>query len=327
MCRSVLNSSPRRDFQVIWTFENSSLFTGKEYILYMYFDSTLKVQSEFVAKQPLAGWPTRICFINPWFNFALHQRVYSTVLLSAFRVSVKKNFAGNSDGIRTHDLLLTSADVLTSRPPSLRDDDRSARILYSSGFHDINDRLMKLLRWVINNWFNFALHVHRRVCEKTFTGNSGGIQTHDLLLTSADVLTSQPPSLPDDDRPARILCRLMKFLHQVINPASDSFNCWPCWPCWRHASFNQKCLPQGWRFVYLFVCGQNNFSQWVFLTCQILFMIWIFLSFVKCLVFWWPIPTHFHSNYILFHQIVLNFQISCQQLKSSVFISLVNILK
>ena len=34
---------------------------------------------------------------------------------------------------------------------------------------------------------------------KNFTGNSGGIRTHDLLLTSADVLTSRPPSLPDDD--------------------------------------------------------------------------------------------------------------------------------
>ena len=29
-----------------------------------------------------------------------------------------------------------------------------------------------------------------------------------LLLTSADVLTSRPPSLPDDDRPARILYRI-----------------------------------------------------------------------------------------------------------------------
>ena len=34
---------------------------------------------------------------------------------------------------------------------------------------------------------------------KNFTGNSGGIWTHDLLLTSADVLTSRPLSLPDDD--------------------------------------------------------------------------------------------------------------------------------
>ena len=36
------------------------------------------------------------------------------------------------------------------------------------------------------------------VCEKNFTGDSGGIRTHNLLL-SADILTSQPPSLPDDD--------------------------------------------------------------------------------------------------------------------------------
>ena len=33
-------------------------------------------------------------------------------------------------------------------------------------------------------------------CEKIFTGDSGGIRTHDLLLTSADVLTTRPPSLP-----------------------------------------------------------------------------------------------------------------------------------
>ena len=32
------------------------------------------------------------------------------------------------------------------------------------------------------------------VCEKNFTGDSGRIQTHDLLLISANVLTSRPPS-------------------------------------------------------------------------------------------------------------------------------------
>ena len=37
------------------------------------------------------------------------------------------------------------------------------------------------------------------------TGNSGRIRTHDLMLSSAGVLTSRPPSLPDDDWPARIL--------------------------------------------------------------------------------------------------------------------------
>ena len=61
-----------------------------------------------------------------------------------------KNFTGNSGGIRTHDLLLTSGGVLTSQPPSLPDDDRPARILYSSGFCDIY-RLMKFLRRVLNN--------------------------------------------------------------------------------------------------------------------------------------------------------------------------------
>ena len=58
---------------------------------------------------------------------------------------------------------------------------------------------------VINNWFNFAYtdvcialytQYFPSVCGKNFTGDSGGIQTHDLLLTSADVLTYRPPSLP-----------------------------------------------------------------------------------------------------------------------------------
>ena len=57
---------------------------------------------------------------------------------------MEKNFTGDSGGIRTHDLLHTSADVLTSRPLSLLDDDRPARILCSSGFCDIY-RLKKLL--------------------------------------------------------------------------------------------------------------------------------------------------------------------------------------
>ena len=93
-------------------------------------------------------------------------------------------------------------------------------------------RLMKFLRRVINNWFNSALHdVYSVLSEwlwKNFTGDSGVIWTHDQLLTSADVLTSRPPSLPNDDWPARILCtctcssrfrdiyRMMKFLRRVI---------------------------------------------------------------------------------------------------------------
>ena len=56
-----------------------------------------------------------------------------------------QNFTGDSGIIQTHDLLLTIADVLTSRPPSLPDDDWLARILCSSGFRDIY-RLMKFLR-------------------------------------------------------------------------------------------------------------------------------------------------------------------------------------
>ena len=62
-------------------------------------------------------------------------------------------------------------------------------------------------------------------CFKRNVNSSGGIGNRDLLLTWADVFTSRPPSLPDDDRPARILCssgfrviyRLMKFLRRVIH--------------------------------------------------------------------------------------------------------------
>ena len=35
---------------------------------------------------------------------------------------------------------------------------------------------------------------------KNYTVDSGGIRTHDLLPASTDVLTSRPPSLPDNDR-------------------------------------------------------------------------------------------------------------------------------
>ena len=41
--------------------------------------------------------------------------------------------------------------------------------------------------------------------ENNSTGDSGRNRTHDVLLTNADVLTSRPPSLPHEDRPARIL--------------------------------------------------------------------------------------------------------------------------
>ena len=61
--------------------------------------------------------------------------MYSTVC-SVLSECLWKNFTGDSGGIRTHNLLLTSADVLTSRPPSLPDDNLLARIPYSSGFRD-----------------------------------------------------------------------------------------------------------------------------------------------------------------------------------------------
>ena len=70
-----------------------------------------------------------------------------------------------------------------------------------------------------------ALHTQcfPSVCEKTFTGDSGGIQTHDLLLTSADVLTSRPPSLPDDDWPARIAAGSAMFVLRLRCHASDCY--------------------------------------------------------------------------------------------------------
>ena len=88
----------------------------------------------------------QLWFSSNWFNFALHRRVYSTVY-SVFSECLWKNFTGDLGGIRTHDLLFTSADVSTSRPPNLPDDD-----IY---------RLMKFLCRVINNLFNFALCAFR----------------------------------------------------------------------------------------------------------------------------------------------------------------------
>ena len=81
-------------------------------------------------------------FYLPYTNvcIALHTQCFPSVC-------EKKNFTGDSGAIWTHDLLLTSADVLTSRPPSLPDDDWPASILYSSGFRDMY-RLMKFLRRV-----------------------------------------------------------------------------------------------------------------------------------------------------------------------------------
>ena len=51
-------------------------------------------------------------------NFALHQHVYNTAY-SVLSECLWKKFTGDSGGIRTHDLRLTSADVLTSRPPAI----------------------------------------------------------------------------------------------------------------------------------------------------------------------------------------------------------------
>ena len=57
-----------------------------------------------------------------WFNFVLYTDVYIALYVQCFLSVCEKN-SGDSGGIRTHDLLLTSADILTSRPPSLPDDD------------------------------------------------------------------------------------------------------------------------------------------------------------------------------------------------------------
>ena len=98
----------------------------------------------------------------------------------------KKNFRGDSGGIQTHDLLLTRADVLTSRPPSLPDDDRPARIQYSSGlrdwfhepihyawqaieyimilFHNNVNQLISLALWWASSWTESKSNQAQRVC-------------------------------------------------------------------------------------------------------------------------------------------------------------------
>ena len=50
----------------------------------------------------------------------------------------------------------------------------------------LNYRLMKILHRVINNWLHVFLYVHSVLseCLKKNHSDSGGIQTHDLLLTS-----------------------------------------------------------------------------------------------------------------------------------------------
>ena len=87
----------------------------------------------------------------------LYTNVCIALYTRCFASVCGKSFTGDSNEIRTHNLLLTSADVFTCRAPCLPDDDWPARILYSSGFCDIY-RLMKFLRRVTNNWVNFALH-------------------------------------------------------------------------------------------------------------------------------------------------------------------------
>ena len=63
----------------------------------------------------------------------------------------------------------------------------------------------KLMIWFcsytdVMYWMKYFIHSAFRVSVKNSTGDSGGIRTHDLLLTSADILTSMTIS-----QPARIL--------------------------------------------------------------------------------------------------------------------------
>ena len=90
--------------------------------------------------------------INNWFNL-FYTDVCIVLHTQCFASVCEKNSQAAWGGIWTHNLLLTSADVLTSRPPSLPEDDWQARILHSSGFRDIY-KLMKFLSRVLNNWFN-----------------------------------------------------------------------------------------------------------------------------------------------------------------------------
>ena len=95
---------------------------------------------------------------------ALHTRCFPSVC--------GKNFTGDSDGIRTHDLLLYIADVLTSRPLSLPDDDRPARILYSSGFRDI----YRLIVCHPTQEFHQPISQQTRSCHHSFTQNSFAVK-------------------------------------------------------------------------------------------------------------------------------------------------------
>ena len=59
----------------------------------------------------IGWWNSCVGWLTNWFNFALHRRVYSTAY-SVLSECLWTNFTGDSSGIWTHHLLLTSADVL-----------------------------------------------------------------------------------------------------------------------------------------------------------------------------------------------------------------------
>ena len=160
-----------------------------------------RLESHVAAGSAIIGWLVLASGDKQLILFCpVHRRVYSTVC-SVLSECLWKNVTGDSGGIRT------------SRPPSLPDVDWPARIPCSSGFRDYRllvlasgDKQLILFCPVHRRVYSTVCSVLSECLWKNVTGDSGGIRTHDILLTSADVLTSRPPSLPDDDWPARIPC-------------------------------------------------------------------------------------------------------------------------
>ena len=81
-----------------------------------------------------------------------------------------------------------------------------------------------------------CLALHIQVSVKKLHRWLGGIRTHNLLLTSADVLISRQPSLPDDNWPARILSSsgfrdVYRFTHTCKAPSMQ---------CYTHVSVGQN---------------------------------------------------------------------------------------
>ena len=85
------------------------------------------------------------------------------------------------------------------------------------------------------------------VCGKNFTGDSGGIRTHDLLLTSADVLASRPPSTEYTawsfiTSPQSLSCLQLGPLSQPLSP-------YPAFSLVLYHNPSVLILPSAWSFI------------------------------------------------------------------------------